>query len=637
MTALLRGLGLALAIVLAVLVGQARAAEEIRAFDVVIEVQPDGAILVTETLRIMVEGRQIKRGINRDLPLWRGGSRVALEVLSVRRNGAEETYKTMRRGSDLRLRIGKASRFLPTPSEQVYEIRYRSQGQLQGFEGFDELYWNVTGDRWEFPILSASVEVRLPTGIEVLQHAGYTGPPGAQGADFRVVAVAPGLYRAAITAPLRRGEGFTVAVGWPPGAVEITGPGVGARIWAAVGATLIGTLALFLAWLRVGRDPPGGAIYARFEPPADVGPAAARYVFRMGFDGRCLTAAIVSMAVKGALGISERPGSSFFGGHSYCLQAHGSGGKGLTTGERAVYYRLFAGTDEVELTNDETNGKRVDEARAELKSKLWEEHYGASFRRNTAYALLAVLAGIVAAVALFGSFVHEPALAFMVWGAAAGLAAIVTYGLGFLAMGLSDLASGGRIHWGRLLGGVLPFAVLGFLLFNFVGDAGPEGLLGAFGLDDLLVAAAGGVFGAAAILFHFLMAAPSKAGRALLDHLQGFALYLRTAEEDRLNLLHPPEHTPALFEKLLPYAVALGLAHEWSAKFAGVLSSATAPGWYDGSDHFDIDAFDRDFGHAVASTTMPSSSDSSGGGWSSGSGGGGFSGGGGGGGGGSGW
>ncbi len=93
---------------------------------------------------------------------------------------------------------------------------------------------------------------------------------------------------------------------------------------------------------------------------------------------------------------------------------------------------------------------------------------------------------------------------------------------------------------------------------------------------------------------------------------------------------HPPGRTPELFERLLPYAIALGLAHQWSAKFASVLAAATAPQWNVGSRAFDGDSFDHSLNDAVAETSGPSSlSGSSGGGFS----GGGFSGGGGGGGG----
>lgn len=633
MTGWTRLFGLVAAVVLAVGWQPAGAAEVIHEFDVRIDVRPDGALEVTETIRIRAEGNEIKRGVNRDFPLAGAGGRATFDVVSVRRNGNTEPYRVIGRGGATRLRIGRADRLLPVPSQQIYEIRYLTRGQLRAFEGYDELYWDVTGDRWTFPIRAASVEIRLPANTEILQHAAYTGPPGTRGTAFDVIDVVPGLFRAVTTAPLRPGEGFTVAVGWPPGVVEISQPGMiagqPAGRFAAVGATLIGALALFLAWVRVGRDPEDGAIYARFDPPKGVGPAAARYVQRLGFDAQCLTAAIISMATKDALRIVERPAAGLAGARGYALVALGADGKALTPGEQGAYGKLFAGGSRIELNDSNENGERIDQARSELRSQLWDEHYGASFRRNTWYTVIGALAGVAAAALLFALLDDWRLDAFWPWLLLAALAACLTYLAGFLLVEVRDLWRGGGLHWRRLWLRVTPSAVFAVIIGKFLIDIAPGVLAVEVGRGDLLVQAAAVVFGITAGLFHFLMAAPTKAGRRLMDQIDGFALYLRTAEEDRLNILNPPERTPELFERLLPYAVALGLAHEWSAKFADVLSATTAPDWYEGTGRFDIDDFGGDFGNAIASTTHVANV--------GGSGGGGFSGGGGGGGGGSGW
>jgi uncharacterized membrane protein YgcG len=646
MRLLLRALALAAALAAGAV---SASAEEILSFDVTIEVLADGAIDVTETIRVTVEGDQIKRGIIRDFPVEyrEADGRVSLasfEALGIRRNGQAEPYSQSRKGAYASLRIGQASVFLPVPSEQVYEIRYRTQGQLRPHGTYDELYWNVTGNEWDFPIRAASVEIRLPAGTPILQHAGYTGPRGATGRAYEVTAAADGIYRAHTTAPLGRREGFTVAVGWAPGAVTIppvrygvAGLGgyrepmmlAGHRLgpFAAVAATLIGALALLAGWLRVGRDPPGGAIYPQFDPPEGLSPAAARYVKRFGFDPRCLTAAIISMAVKGALEIVEQPSASLFRDREYVLEPLGWRNRGLSVGERGAYRKLFPGGSSVTLTADKTNGARVDGARAELKSKLWDEHYGASFRRNTLYTVAGVALGVAAAIALIGVTERWYVASLLQWGLAALAAGLLSHFAAFLWFEISDLRRGVSLEWRRLIK-LAPFAIfIGVTVFQFSAVVSVADIAG---LIDPGILPAGAAFGVVAMLFHFLMAAPTKAGRALMDHLEGFELYMRTAEEDRLNLLNPPEHTPELFERLLPYAVALGVAHQWSAKFADVLAMAAAPSWYVGSRHLDIDALDREFSHAVSSTTVPSRG-------SSGSGGGGSSGGGGGGGGGGGW
>ena len=50
----------------------------------------------------------------------------------------------------------------------------------------------------------------------------------------------------------------------------------------------------------------------------------------------------------------------------------------------------------------------------------------------------------------------------------------------------------------------------------------------------------------------------------------------------------PPADTPEMFEKYLPYAIALGVENRWAERFAGVLAAAAAQGqqgfaWYAGS------------------------------------------------------
>ena len=126
-----------------------------------------------------------------------------------------------------------------------------------------------------------------------------------------------------------------------------------------------------------------------------------------------------------------------------------------------------------------------------------------------------------------------------------------------------------------------------------------------------------------------------------MDRIEGFKMYLSTAEEHRLEKLHPPEKTPELFEKYLPYALALEVDQEWSEKFAGVLQRAAtdqgySPGWYHGRhwDSMHTGSFASGLGSSLSSAISSSSTAP---GSSSGFGGGGSSGGGGGGGGGGGW
>ena len=110
-------------------------------------------------------------------------------------------------------------------------------------------------------------------------------------------------------------------------------------------------------------------------------------------------------------------------------------------------------------------------------------------------------------------------------------------------------------------------------------------------------------------------------------------MYLVVGEKDRLNMLNLPEETPALFEKYLPYALALDVEQHWAQRFAHVLSRAMedgtqySPYWYHGHqwDAFHTGHFASSFAgsltNAISSSSSPPGSDSGGGGCSGGGGG----------------
>ena len=130
-------------------------------------------------------------------------------------------------------------------------------------------------------------------------------------------------------------------------------------------------------------------------------------------------------------------------------------------------------------------------------------------------------------------------------------------------------------------------------------------------------------------------------GRKLMDEIEGLKMYMEVAEKNRLNIMNPPEKTPQLFEKLLPYAVALSIETKWSRQFESILEKAIQnneynPTWYSGRGLTNISYLSSDLGSGFSSSISSSSTSPQSSG-SSGSGGGGSSGGGGGGGGGGGW
>lgn len=624
---------LAVLLLLAACLGASAAEERILSFDSAVRVMPDASLDVTETIRVDVLGIVIRRGIIRDFPtryVDRHGRVVTagFSVVSVQRDGRDEPYAVESIDNGKRIRIGNKDVLLehrPT----TYAIRYRATRELGFFDGFDELYWNVTGNGWTFPIDAASVTVDLPSGAAILRSAGYTGPQGAQGRDFTVLPAPAGRFAARTTRPLSAGEGFTVAVAFPKGVVRP--PGGAEKAWwflqdnAAAIVAWLGLVGIGLfyyrAWSRVGRDPAAGVIVPLFRPPDGLTPAAARYVREQGFDDKAFASAVIGLAVKGHLNIVD-------GSAGYRFEPQAKDVAGLSAGERGLLAAL--GPQPVDVVD--SNHEKIGGARKALSRVLDNEYRGVAFVLNRGW--------------FWGGAALSLAVLALAFALASGETSAALAAAGFTAVWWGVIALAGRRGWtafsaGRgfsRLGGL--FLLLFLIPFACAGLLFPIGavLQGWLPLDLMEVVIAAILLVALNVAFFFLLTAPTPSGRVLLDKIEGFRLYLATTEEDRLAVLNPPERTPELFERYLPYALALGCAHQWSSMFTQVLAMAgvSAPAWYSGSnwDAGRPARFADGLGSGLATSTAAASSPP---GSSSGSDGGGSSGGGGGGGGGSGW
>ena len=75
-------------------------------------------------------------------------------------------------------------------------------------------------------------------------------------------------------------------------------------------------------------------------------------------------------------------------------------------------------------------------------------------------------------------------------------------------------------------------------------------------------------------VFPFLLRAPTKKGRVVLDEIEGFKKYLGGDGTGRFDLHSTPEEIEKRFERYLPYAIALDQSAPWAEEFTRALSSA---------------------------------------------------------------
>jgi uncharacterized membrane protein YgcG len=568
------------------LVGQSDAAEQILDFDTKITVRGDGVVDVTEIIRVRAEGSQIKRGIFRDIPLTfldESGRRhrVEFDLLGVTRDGRPEPYHTASNSDGIRIYIGEENVFL-SDGIYTYSIRYETARQIQFLAGSTELFWNVTGNDWAFPILSATAQITLPEDSAPKRWTAYTGSLGEQGKEFSGRILGDNSLSVATSRLLRPGEGISVVVEIPAGLVASPSDSKLLYYWYLDNLRLIlggfGFLGVFVfylgAWRAVGRDPPKGTIIPLFHPPEGISPALAGYIHNWGWQDtwRDFTAATLSLAVKGLLVFDDSSGTIVLASVKESEQAKSID---LPPGERAIldWVTSHGGL----VTIDEPYGKSLAKVLKSFKSRIEGENRHRFFKRNLGFFISGLAMTVIAlGLVLFFGDLSEGELGLLVFAWFVGIFS------GIFLMPLVRALAGARSVRTFVAIGINAAAAIVFLFFFFTAagpayDALPDDfgrtLLDSF-LENSFPFILVGCFAAMNSVFFYLLRAPTAAGRKVMDDIEGLELYIRTAETARLNAVGAPDFTTDHFEKLLPYAIALQAEEPWSEAFATAFASA---------------------------------------------------------------
>lgn len=590
--------------------------DKITSFKSIVRVLPNGKLRVQEIIRVYngdgtstgiygneeeeepAINNEIKRGIVRAFPLayineHKLFQNTTFEVKQVLRDGKKEEYHTESKNNGILLYTGNKYIFLPK-GNYTYGITYETDHQLKLLKDYDELYWNVTGNSWSFRIDSASCTVILPPGYPPLSSKCYTGQQGESKEECtmsrQVIDDTTYVTFKTIRA-LHPNHGLTIATSWKKGFLQQ--PSFTQTAWyyfwnnkAVFFLPLVALFSLvscFIFWLKYGVDKKRGSIYPQYTPPAGYSPAALGYIYRQKFN-RILTAAtIVDAAVRNVIKIEVEREGWLIKHNEYNIRRPDKPKK-----VPASNYEDFENDIEKLIGTAIEKGK-YNSGLGKLNTAL-EAWCKSKYKAND---------GVIKNAGLFAlnrSYTTIPILLLIV----------------------------GTI-WG-FFGGVVP-------ALNFKNYWQAEVFVGAFVLNIIIL-----------VIFRRLLPSYSQRGREVMDQVEGFRMFLSTADAQRFDAMAPPEKTLELYEKYLPFAIALDCEIAWGDQFKEVIDTASinnvagGAGSYSSSfsrdSHNFSSSFASSFSGAISSATTPPSSSSSGGGSSFG---GGSSGGGGGGGGGGGW
>ncbi len=575
--------------------GRARAqgaGESIRSYAVAITIQPDGAIVVEETIDYDF-GSADRHGITRDIPVRlhydNEHDRVyPLDVLSVTGSPGTPTQYQVESvaGGMKRIRIGDPDHTIS--GEHTYTIRYRVQGALNAFPSHDELYWNAISADQAVPIDHASVDVTAPG--DVSQVNCFAGAYGSRLACAEMGASGDAAHFK--QGALDAGEAFTVVVAFPPGSVVPPPAPILRTRWSlrraftvnvltvGLAVVLAGALAAGLARLvwtagrdrryvgsavdvafgttgeavqRVGLFGDGGPYPVEYEPPDGIRPGEVGTLVDERANVLDVTATIVDLAARGYLRITEIEKDHFWNSADWKLERL-KPSDDLMEYERRLLDGLFEDGDAVQLSAlKRTFSVRLHNVQLALYDDAVDKGW---FRRSPQTTRGWWLAG------------------------------------GLVALGLAVAIEVAAAAW-------TTFALVPVPL-----------VLAALAL----------------VALHGFMPRRTAKGTGTLRRVYGFRRFIEEAEKEPARFAEQAH----LFSDYLAYAVVFGCVDRWAKAFAG-LAEPPRTDWYVSSHPFTALAFADAIGSfsTVSAGTIASTPSGSG---SSGFGSGGFSGGGGGGG-----
>lgn len=540
-------------------------------FDVELQVLPDGDLLVTETVSPRFEGSW--NGIERLIPVeYRTPQGFNYTLLLDRITVTDEQGAPLKLESSRERHYRSLRIWIPgaIDATRTFVLKYRVRNGLKFFDDHDELYWNVTGDEWDVPIEQASVRIRLPANAAGVRAQAFTGAYGAKEHAATVEVTGPTID-IVMTRPLGFREGLTAVAGWDKGLVAEPTP--------------IDRTTMFL----IDNWPLGLPILV-------LGVMVHRW-YRYGRDPRLRPLTVVyeppdrlTPAEVGTLAddspdlpdITATLVDLAVRGYLRIEESKAPQLFGLWTSLEYTFHRTKPSKDWAELPQHErlllgavfAEGSEQTVPLSSLENKFYR-------------SLPGIRDAVFDALMRRKYYAHRP----------------------------------DKVKQNYLVGGI----VLGFVL-TFALAA----LADRWGMAPLAFFGAGVLSGIIVAGFGRIMPARTLQGTRALEGVLGFEEFLTRVEADRYDRV---VKTPEMFERFLPFAMALGVDKNWARAFESIVT--TAPAWYQGAEtgRFNLRGFTSHMGNMVSrtSSTMTSAPRSSGGSGFSGGGssGGGFGGGGG--------
>ena len=325
---------------------------------------------------------------------------------------------------------------------------------------------------------------------------------------------------------------------------------------------VLGACAYYLfAWIIAGRKRDKRSIVPQYEPPSGLSPAMVRYTWKECFDDRTFWSSVLSLVSKNLATIETEEEIAV-------LRPAGNAQHPplLPEEERLLLKRVLAGSRRkgmlISMLDDKTAA-----VVSEMADALRQAAVGSLFVENRNYVIGGIFFSLIALCLVARPSGKDEWMALTL-----GLCVMApgAFYLLFLVLRIRDVCLAAReklegavVRRGAVLLGLAVPCVAAITLGSVV-------LTTTFGWPTIVAAA---FLTGVTLLFGHHFKAPTAAGITRLDQIEGFRLFLQSVERLPMDRDDAPSDHAGVYEKYLPYAVALEVDQKWSDKLVALEST----------------------------------------------------------------
>jgi len=498
--------------------------EKINNFSTIIKINADASLDISEKIDYDF-GTNSKHGIFRDIPILyqaRGGNfNLRISDIGVKdENGYVYPFSESFAGNDISIKIGDANKLVS--GKKTYIINYKIRRAINYFDFYDELYWNVTGNGWPVTIDNSEATVILPTGVaeEQMQKKCFADNLG----ENHLCLNDKYILKDNLVQSVVFTQNFPLA------------PGQGLTIVTGFPKGIVSTPSVIESYSEILKDNWIIVLpiitffvmyylwYTRGRDPKGRGTIIAQY----GPPDNLMPSEVGTI-------IDEKVDDKDVSADIISLAVNG-------------YLKITAIENKMGIfgTGDY------------YLEKLKEGNILQDFNKKLMEGLFRS-GGKVKLPELNNNFYND-------LGAIKDKIYQSTVAKGYFPENPQSVRSKYLLTGAAFIFISLFLSLFAEIFFGASGSYRSESLISS----AIII-----------LIFSFIMPAKTKKGVDAKEYILGFKEYMSVAEKDRINFHNAPEKNPERFEKLLPYAIALGVEKEWAKQFEGIYNQS--PSWYSDS------------------------------------------------------